>query len=161
MEHWQEIQISYPAEYDYSELSDYTLLQLARRYNDEPNTATLAMGELLHRKNENVEEIAITILNDNEADKFLVASALDDLATVNFLASIEYLNKYAISDEDYLVKEVIYIITYTDDSNVNDAVIKLVSVVNEKVRSNQEHYSEDKGFNETTYNDFRKRYGLA
>lgn len=77
------IQFSYPdSRLDWSTVAEDTLLQLIREL-EEPNCATLALGELYCRKHPAVEELCLLLIHNPHADQWLQASALSTLLSIN------------------------------------------------------------------------------
>ena len=77
-----QIQMLYPEEPDWSEVESDTLVSLVETFVEEPNCATLALGQLRARRHARTIELASWLLNQERADEWLRAAAQDTLASI-------------------------------------------------------------------------------
>lgn len=73
------IQIAYPSEPEWSEVSDDILIELVETHSSEQSCATIAIGLLARRGHLRVEELARWLLQERDADKWLKEAAFDVL----------------------------------------------------------------------------------
>ena len=77
-----QIQMLYPEEPDWSEVESDTLVPLVETFVEEPNCASLALGQLRARRHERTIELAWWLLDQEQADEWLKAAAQDTLASI-------------------------------------------------------------------------------
>lgn len=77
-----QIQMLYPTEPVWKEVDSETLLTLVETFDQEPNCATIALGELQIRRHPRTGELAKWLLTQVDSDQWLKAAARDTLESV-------------------------------------------------------------------------------
>lgn len=134
------------------------MLKLAEHYALEANTATLAMGELSERGHKGVIAIAQTILQDESVDQYLIASALADLAEMSMPEAMPYIERYGVGDNSYLVKEVVEVLVYCDDSVIDDRLLTAAQNIQRAITHSASIYDTDAEFMMYVYQPFMDRF---
>ncbi|WLQ12727.1 hypothetical protein O5O45_23645 [Hahella aquimaris] len=89
MTDFHDIQKIFPHEQDWTALQENTLIELVRDYQSEPSCANSALVELAIRNHPQTTELSEHILDDEQADEWLKASALGSLLTKDFKRALD------------------------------------------------------------------------
>lgn len=116
------IQIAFPSEPSWSEVSDATLIQLVETHNCEPSCAQSAMTELRNRSHPETERLCHHLLSSQTADKWLRAGALGNLLSFNPLGGLDVALDLVGKCEIELLEEVIEALNYEHEGPLSAAV---------------------------------------
>ena len=116
------IQVAFPSEPRWSEVSDSALIQLVKAYEAEPSCAESALAELKTRGHPETENLCLALLSSEAADIFLRAGALGILLSVSPLRGLDAAVNLVEKCELELVEELIEALNYEHQGSLSSAV---------------------------------------
>lgn len=116
------IQIAFPDEPEWSEVSLETLLGLARGFDQEPSCASSALTELAHRGSPEVIGLCRMILEAKSPDVWQHATALSLLLSADCMAGFDAAMHLVNDRSPVLLNEVIEVLNYEHQGDLRNEV---------------------------------------
>jgi hypothetical protein len=118
----QWIQVAFPSEPDWSEVSSAVLVELVEGQADEPSCAQSALTELKRRSHPETERLCYTLLSGGTADKWLRAGALGILLSLNPLSGLDAALQLVEHCEMEIFEEIIEAMNYEHQGSLSGLV---------------------------------------